>query len=65
MKIVALILAILKAIPTLDKWYREIMLEYTRQRIAENDKEFRNALEKAKVSGDLKALRDGIGKLAP
>jgi hypothetical protein len=52
MKLITLVLAILEAVPILDRWYQEAVLEYTKRKVLKNDLEFVRALAKAQGNGD-------------
>jgi hypothetical protein len=57
-----MILAILKVIPILDKWFQEIQKEYIKRQILSENKEFLDALKTSVHAHDVTKLRDSIGR---
>ena len=55
-------LAIIEAIPILDKWFRELTKAYVEKRRAKNDVEFEKALGLAKTESNVEELAASIGK---
>ncbi len=62
MTILQLILAILNAIPILDKWFQQVQLQYIKQKVENNDKAYLAAMDEARGIGDVTALRSELGK---
>jgi hypothetical protein len=54
------IIALLKAIPILDKWFSELAKAYVKWRIEMKDREFVRALD-ALIAGDQRDLEDSAG----
>lgn len=61
MQTLAVILAILKAVPILDKWFKDLVLIYTKQQVEAGNVSFEKALDAARVAGSTKALQKLIG----
>lgn len=59
--ILPFILAILKAIPILDKWFQDLQLAYVKRKVEQNDQAFIEALSAAKVAGSTKDLQALLG----
>ncbi len=62
MTILQLILAILNAVPILDKWFQQIQLGYIKQKVENNDKAYLAAMDLAIGKSDVTALRNELGK---
>lgn len=63
MTFLKLALAIIEAIPILDKWFQELQLQYLEKKAAENDVDYLKATELARVKGDTRAMARELGKL--
>lgn len=61
MDIVAGIIALLKAIPTLDSWMKQLVSAYTQWKLDAHDREFTNALQKLIAEGDQRDLEEAAG----
>lgn len=60
-QILAAIIAILEAIPILDKYFQQLLLLYTKQKVEKNDEAFLKAIDAAKVAGSTKDLQVLLG----
>ncbi len=61
--LISLIMAILNAIPILDKWFQDLQVAYVKKKVEDNDVEFLEALKKAHEQKSTKDLQHSIGKL--
>lgn len=61
MQFLAVILAILEAIPTLDKWFAELSVAYAVQQREKNNVDFKKAMDLATAQKDTTALQNAIG----
>lgn len=60
--ILNVVLAILEAIPILDKWFKEMSLLYAQKKVEKGDEDFAKAMDQAttlKTTKDLQAIVGG------
>lgn len=57
----SLLLAILKAIPILDKWFQKLVVAYTQAKIDSMEKENREAIKKALNEHDQRPIETAMG----
>lgn len=55
------ILALLEALPILDKWFQQALIAYANQQREKNNVEFLDAMENAKSKKDISDLARSIG----
>jgi len=58
MQAIAVILALLKAIPILDEWFKNLTIIYTKQQVEAGNVAFEKAIDAARIAGSTKALQD-------
>jgi hypothetical protein len=61
MQFFAVILALLKAIPTLQKYFDQFLAWYVEREIASIKKEYRDAIERALASCDQRPIEEAMG----
>lgn len=63
MKLIALMLALVKAIPILEDWYQRLLKAYIAEKVKQNDKNFLESLDHARNTGSTLSLQHDINKL--
>lgn len=61
MSTISFLMAVLNALPILDKWFQEAAVVYVKMQKAKNNAEFLSALEDAKKD-EVEALARSLGK---
>jgi hypothetical protein len=65
LKLIEALLALLEAIPVLDRWFQQASIEYAKKQKEKNNVEYLAALAKAKGEKDVSDLAANIGKHLP
>jgi hypothetical protein len=65
MTAIKLLLAVLEALPILDKWFQQAVATYVKKQKEKNNAEFLQALERAVNTGDVKDLAASLGANLP